>query len=56
MPEIIANLSTYFELLPGDIILTGTPHGVGPVNTGDVLVGTIDKLAPITIHIGERAA
>lgn len=56
VPEIIANLSNYFELKAGDIILTGTPHGVGPVKTGDVLVGTIDKLAPLTIHIGENAA
>jgi fumarylpyruvate hydrolase len=56
VPEIIANLSNYFELQAGDIILTGTPHGVGPVKTGDVLVGTIDKLAPLTIHIGENAA
>ena len=38
IPEIIANLSTYFELKPGDIILTGTPHGVGPVQPGHELV------------------
>jgi fumarylpyruvate hydrolase len=51
VPEIIANLSTYFELKPGDIILTGTPHGVGPVQPGDVLVGTIDGLEPLTVTI-----
>lgn len=56
VPEIIANLSNFFELKAGDIILTGTPHGVGPVKTGDVLVGTIDKLAPLTIHVGSNAA
>lgn len=56
VPEIIANLSTYFELMPGDLILTGTPHGVGPVQVGDVLVGTIDGLEPLTVTIGPRPA
>ncbi|MDI6029418.1 fumarylacetoacetate hydrolase family protein [Corticibacterium sp. UT-5YL-CI-8] len=56
VPEIIANLSTYFELKAGDIILTGTPHGVGPVKPGDVLVGTIAGLEKLTVHIGDRQA
>lgn len=56
IPEIIANLSTYFELKPGDIILTGTPHGVGPVQPGDELVGTIAGLETLTVRIGERPA
>jgi fumarylpyruvate hydrolase len=56
VPEIIANLSTLFELKAGDIILTGTPHGVGPVQPGDELVGTIDGLEPLTVKIGERPA
>jgi len=54
IPEIIANLSAAYELFAGDIILTGTPHGVGPVEPGDVLVGTIDKLGSLTVRIGER--
>ena len=44
VPEIIAELSTLFELLPGDLIFTGTPAGVGPVKPGDSLVGGIDGL------------
>jgi fumarylpyruvate hydrolase len=56
VPEIIANLSTLFELKAGDIILTGTPHGVGPVQPGDELVGTINGLEPLTVKIGERPA
>ena len=56
IPEIIANLSTYFELKPGDIILTGTPHGVGPVQPGDELIGTIAGLETLTVQIGERPA
>jgi fumarylpyruvate hydrolase len=35
VPEIISELSTLFELLPGDLIFTGTPAGVGPVQPGD---------------------
>lgn len=44
VPEMIAYLSGLFELAPGDIILSGTPSGVGPVQRGDVLHGTIDGL------------
>ena len=54
IPEIIANLSQAYELFPGDIILTGTPHGVGPVEAGDVLVGIIDKLGSLTVRIGPQ--
>ncbi len=55
LPEIIARLSEYFELQPGDVILTGTPHGVGPVVTGDKLACTIDGLAPLEFTIGPKA-
>jgi len=37
IPEMISYLSEYFELAGGDIIMTGTPSGVGPVKAGDVL-------------------
>lgn len=53
MPEIIARLSEFFELAPGDIIMTGTPHGVGPVVPGDRLVATFDGLASLEVSIGE---
>lgn len=55
LPEIVARLSEYFELQPGDVILTGTPHGVGPVRPGDKLVGTIDGLATLEVAIGPKA-
>lgn len=44
VPEILAELSTYFELRPGDLVFTGTPAGVGRVGRGDSLVGGIDGL------------
>jgi fumarylpyruvate hydrolase len=52
---IIANLSLYYHLGPGDIIMTGTPAGVGPVAVGDRLLGEIDGLAPVTVEIGAPA-
>src|SRR5690606_13014068 len=44
VPEIIAELSTLFELRPGDLIFTGTPAGVGAVQPGDRLEGSVDGL------------
>ena len=51
VPEIIAELSTLFELVPGDLIFTGTPAGVGPVQRGDSLVGGIDGLETLRTTI-----
>lgn len=49
--EIVAHLSQFYHLGPGDLILTGTPAGVGPVVPGDVLCGTIEGLAPVELGI-----
>ena len=49
--EIISHLSGYYHLRPGDVILTGTPAGVGAVQPGDVLKGEIDGLAPIKLTL-----
>jgi len=51
VPEIVAELSTYFELRAGDLIFTGTPEGVGPVQRGDSLVGGIDGLETLRVTI-----
>jgi fumarylpyruvate hydrolase len=51
VPEIVAELSTYFELRPGDLIFTGTPEGVRPVRRGDSLVGGIDGLETLRTTI-----
>lgn len=53
--EIISKLSEQHELKAGDIILTGTPAGVGAVVTGDVLDCSVDGLAPMQVRIGEKA-
>jgi fumarylpyruvate hydrolase len=49
--EIIADLSTLYTLLPGDLIMTGTPAGVGPVQRGDLMEGRIGDLAPVVSRI-----
>jgi fumarylpyruvate hydrolase len=49
--EVIAELSTWFELQPGDLIFTGTPEGVGPVERGDSLLGGIDGLGTLRTTI-----
>lgn len=49
--EIVAHLSKYYHLRPGDLIMTGTPAGVGPVVAGDVITGGIDGLDPIELKI-----
>ncbi|MCG7520498.1 fumarylacetoacetate hydrolase family protein [Ruegeria sp. Ofav3-42] len=49
--EIICHLSGFYHLRPGDLILTGTPAGVGPVQAGDVLEGGIDGLQPISLTL-----
>jgi fumarylpyruvate hydrolase len=51
VPEIIANLSTLFELQPGDLILSGTPEGVGAAKPGQAMVGEIAGLGAIRVNI-----
>jgi fumarylpyruvate hydrolase len=51
VPDTIAYLSTLFTLEPGDLIMSGTPAGVGPVKKGDVLEGLVEGLSPLKIKI-----
>jgi fumarylpyruvate hydrolase len=51
VPEMIAVLSRYFELQPGDIIMTGTPAGVGAVQRGDVMEASIEGVGRITVKV-----
>ena len=54
VPEIISHLSGFYHLRPGDLIYTGTPAGVGPVQPGDVLEGSIAGAGDLKITIGAR--
>jgi fumarylpyruvate hydrolase len=51
IPELIAHLSTLYHLQPGDIIMTGTPAGVGAVVAGDVLQGEIAGVGSVKLTI-----
>lgn len=52
VPEVIAFVSASMELVPGDLIFTGTPAGVGPLVAGDAVTGGIDGIGGISIRIG----
>ncbi len=51
LPEIIAELSKVFELAPGDVIMTGTPAGVGAVLRGDQVEAGIDGIGKLTLTV-----
>ena len=55
VPQVIAHLSTFYHLQPGDLIYTGTPEGVGPVKPGDVLDAAIEGVATLALTIGDPA-
>ena len=50
VPELIAHLSTLYTLNAGDLIMTGTPAGVGPVVRGDHLVGRLPGLPDVEVR------
>ena len=51
IPQIIAHISAIFTLDPGDVILTGTPAGVGQVRAGDVMTAEIVSIGRLTIPV-----
>ncbi len=53
--DVIAYISRFYRLEPGDLIYTGTPEGVGPVVEGDQLVVHIDGLDDLSVTIGPAA-
>jgi len=51
VPEMISYLSEYFELQAGDIIMSGTPSGVGAVVRGDVMEASIEGLGNLVVKV-----
>jgi fumarylpyruvate hydrolase len=53
--EIIADLSLFYHLQPGDLIYTGTPESVGAVVSGDVIEGQIEGVGSLQLRVGPAA-
>lgn len=51
IPELISYLSSIFTLEPGDLVLTGTPAGVGPVKSGDRVIAEIKGVGKIEVSV-----
>jgi len=54
VPELIEFASAFYTLYPGDIIMTGTPEGVSPIQPGDTVVATIESIGSMEVKV--RAA
>lgn len=52
IPELIADLSKFYHLRPGDLVFTGTPEGVGPLQSGDRIEGRVEGVGSIALTIG----
>ncbi|WP_431121245.1 fumarylacetoacetate hydrolase family protein [Variovorax paradoxus] len=52
IPELIEDLSKYYHLQPGDLIFTGTPEGVGALQPGDRVEGSVAGVGEITLTVG----
>lgn len=51
IPRIISEVSYYFTLQPGDILLTGTPAGVGPIRSSDRVVAEIEQVGQLIVEV-----
>ena len=53
--ELLADLSKFYHLQPGDLVFTGTPEGVGPLQPGDRIDGRVDGVGSIALIVGPEA-
>ena len=56
VPELVAMLSRSVRLQPGDLIFTGTPVGVGPLQPGDVVTGGVGDIGQFSMTVAARTA
>ena len=54
VPALVSYVSSVMTLLPGDVILTGTPEGVGPMNVGDEVEVTVAGIGSLTNKVVSR--
>ena len=55
VPELIAFASSFYTLQPGDVLLTGTPQGVGPIVPGDVMHARIEGVGQMSVKVAAAA-
>ncbi|MBM3820570.1 MAG: fumarylacetoacetate hydrolase family protein [Acidimicrobiia bacterium] len=51
VPELVELASSFYTLYPGDVIFTGTPEGVSPIQPGDEIVASIDRIGSMTVAV-----
>jgi 2-keto-4-pentenoate hydratase/2-oxohepta-3-ene-1,7-dioic acid hydratase in catechol pathway len=51
VPDLVAWASSFYTLHPGDVLLSGTPQGVGPVKAGDVMDATIERIGSMRVQV-----
>ena len=49
--DLIVFASAYYTLMPGDLLMTGTPDGVGPIKSGDIIDARIDELGSMKVKV-----
>jgi fumarylpyruvate hydrolase len=54
VPEILAELATWFEVQAGDLVFTGTPAGVGPLLPGDRMRGGVEGVGQLELTMAVR--
>jgi 2-keto-4-pentenoate hydratase/2-oxohepta-3-ene-1,7-dioic acid hydratase in catechol pathway len=54
VPTLVSYVSSVMTLLPGDVVLTGTPEGVGPMNVGDEVEVTVAGIGSLTNKVVSR--
>ena len=55
VPELIELASSFYTLYPGDVIFTGTPEGVSPIEAGDEIVATIENIGTMRLEVRDAA-
>jgi len=55
VPELIELASSFYTLYPGDVIFTGTPEGVSPIEAGDEIIATIEKIGTMRLKVRDAA-
>jgi 2-keto-4-pentenoate hydratase/2-oxohepta-3-ene-1,7-dioic acid hydratase in catechol pathway len=51
VPDLVAFATSFYTLMPGDVLLTGTPEGVGPIKPGDSIRASISSIGTMTVGV-----